>query len=132
MSDEEVKEPNMTNKMGQLRHKNLRAMMKDAPFTHTQLSERTGIGVSTLQQSLSKTYKHAISDRTLVKLYEGLQEVEVGAFDSPDFVYSPPDDIPPPPVPVPAKSVCVQIGRMECYVTHEDATRLLAFLALDE
>ena len=124
---EELDAPDMTNKLAILRHKNIRQMMADAPFSAAQLAQKTGLGVSTLQQGLSKTFKRAISERNLTKLYEGLPEVEEGAFDHADFVYKP-----PPPVLQPAKKVFCQIGRMEFMLSQADAKRVLTFLALEE
>ena len=124
---EELDAPDMTNKLAILRHKNIRQMMADAPFTASQLAEKSGLGVSTLQQCLAKTFKRAISERNLTKLYEGLPEVVEGAFDHADFAY-----VPPPPIIQPPKKVFCKIGRMEFYLSKQDANRVLTFLALEE
>lgn len=130
MSSDDRESPDMSNKLAQVRWKNMRAFMEYRDLSSDQISKITGLGHSTVVNCFAKKYKRPASDKTMEKIYEFFVELPRGCLDSADF-----DATNLKAVQAPAtqpKEVFIQIGRASFYVSQEEAKRILYKIALDD
>lgn len=134
MSEQE--EPDMTNKLGEIRRANVRAFIDKKKMSMREFSKISAINLGTSQQSFGNGKNPtSASEKTMAKVYKSFEELPKGCLDKVDFKPTDTPVIPSilknKPVVIP-KEIFIQVGRLRTPVSEEMAKRILIMIALED
>ena len=136
MSEEEAQqEPDMTNRLGDVRRINIVAFIKKKHMTFPEFAEIIGVSQQTVRNSFGNSKRRtAPSEKTMKQIYKAFEEIKKDALDKVD--YSPHDKGVPSvlankPAIIP-QEIFIQVGRLKTPVSEEMAKKVLIMIALED